>query len=102
MEDGLERLKETGKTDRDRQRLLDLLLGALRGRGHFAAVEAQAGPAFGDKDMRWHKDGATGLLHLGITLGGRRRLEFHASGHRAVSSWTSWAGPVHAPLVPVW
>lgn len=30
--------------------------------------------------MRWHQDGATGLLHLGITLGGRRKLHFRAGG----------------------
>merc|ERR1712079_195845 len=37
-------------------------------------IEAQAGPGFVSKKMQSHKDGATSLLHLGLTLGGRRTV----------------------------
>jgi len=78
----LKKLKdaEDGKTNPERLRLLSLMLEEFRERGHFAAVEVQAGPAFRRKSMQWHKDGATGLLHMGITLGGCRSLKFRARG----------------------
>ncbi|CAE8615154.1 unnamed protein product [Polarella glacialis] len=68
---GLEVMKaeQTDSPNPIRQRLLDLFLEQFRERGHFGAVEAQAGPALKSRNMRWHFDGATGLLHLGITLG---------------------------------
>mmetsp|Transcript_57835 Transcript_57835/g.161430 ORF Transcript_57835/g.161430 Transcript_57835/m.161430 type:complete len:472 (+) Transcript_57835:47-1462(+) len=80
IEEGLEALKAKGTNDFDRQRLLDLLLESFSESGHFAAVEVQAGPAHLNENMRWHMDGATGLLHLGITLGGSRKVEFSTDG----------------------
>merc|ERR1711976_268280 len=56
-------------------RLLDILLKTFQENGHFAMVEVQAGPGVVTKSMQSHKDGATGLLHLGLTLGGRRTLK---------------------------
>lgn len=54
--------------------LVNLLTDTLQSRGHFGAVEVQAGPAFEPRKMQSHKDGATGLLHMGLTLSGRRTL----------------------------
>jgi len=76
MVEALERLRDSAAGDAERRRLFGLLADALRERGHFAAVEAQGGPTYKKHNMRWHRDGATGLLHLAITLGGRRRLMF--------------------------
>jgi len=39
---------------------------------HFGVVEAQVGSGGDARRLRSHKDGATSLLHLGLTLGGRR------------------------------
>ena len=60
-----------------RCRLLRLLIEDFEERGYFGAIEAQVGPGR-RKEMHWHRDGATGLLHLGITLSGRRRLKVRA------------------------
>lgn len=77
--DDLNRLKEKFEGDILRERLIGFFLEEFREQGHFAAVEAQAGPATQRKTMNWHRDGATGLLHMGITLRGRRRLQFRAN-----------------------
>lgn len=83
--DGLQRFKEMTPIDPHEQQLLDILLKTFRENGHFSAVEVQAGPATASREMCWHRDGATGLLHLGITLSGRRVLRLHScseKGHR--------------------
>ncbi|CAL1173515.1 unnamed protein product [Cladocopium goreaui] len=63
--------------DYPRSRLLRILIEDFEERGFFGAIEAQAGPGR-RKEMHWHRDGATGLLHLGITLSGKRRLQLRA------------------------
>eukprot|EP00434_Breviolum_minutum_P024368 symbB.v1.2.021519.t1/scaffold1859.1/size98302/5 len=63
--------------DIPRSRLLRMLIEDFEERGFFGAIEAQAGPGR-RKEMNWHRDGATGLLHLGITLSGKRRLQLRA------------------------
>lgn len=76
---GLRNLKAKRENDFDRQRLLGLLLESMDESGYFGAVEAQAGPALEKKKMNWHRDGATGLLHLSITLSGTRKVMFRAT-----------------------
>mmetsp|Transcript_78548 Transcript_78548/g.234129 ORF Transcript_78548/g.234129 Transcript_78548/m.234129 type:complete len:593 (+) Transcript_78548:154-1932(+) len=57
--------------------LVGVLSTAMRKRGHFGAMEAQVW--WGDTmTTRSHKDGATSLLHLSITLSGRRSVRVGA------------------------
>eukprot|EP00930_Biecheleria_cincta_P097161 TRINITY_DN88884_c0_g1_i1.p1 TRINITY_DN88884_c0_g1~~TRINITY_DN88884_c0_g1_i1.p1 ORF type:complete len:433 (+),score=61.15 TRINITY_DN88884_c0_g1_i1:35-1300(+) len=94
--DDLCKLKEKFEGDLLRERLLEFFLEEFREQGHFAAVEAQAGPVTQRKTMNWHRDGATGLLHMGITLRGRRRLQFRArADDRDEWSVTMTAGDVY-------
>eukprot|EP00747_Dinoflagellata_sp_TGD_P032150 gnl/TRDRNA2_/TRDRNA2_135774_c1_seq1.p1 gnl/TRDRNA2_/TRDRNA2_135774_c1~~gnl/TRDRNA2_/TRDRNA2_135774_c1_seq1.p1 ORF type:complete len:454 (+),score=62.33 gnl/TRDRNA2_/TRDRNA2_135774_c1_seq1:194-1363(+) len=55
-------------------RLVSSLIECIEGKGHFGVVEAQVW--WGDEKLLLpsHKDGATSLLHLGVTLGGIRTL----------------------------
>ncbi|CAE7234011.1 unnamed protein product [Symbiodinium natans] len=94
---GLRELKEQKPDDILRCRLLKMLLEEFEERGFFGAIEAQAGPAR-RKEMHWHRDGATGLLHLGITLSGRRRLQLRARSED--DSWTQelWMDAGHVYL----
>jgi len=68
------------------------IIDVLRNSRHFGIVEAQV--RWGDKarKMPSHKDGATSLLHLSLTLGGKRTVR---SG--TFSSWNAesntWRGP---------
>jgi len=59
-------------------RLIGQLIRTLNDHGQFGAMEAQVW--WGERMLRLpsHKDGATSLLHLGITLGGRRTLRVGA------------------------
>ncbi|CAK8996286.1 unnamed protein product [Durusdinium trenchii] len=77
MTESLKVLRDQKPDDIPRTRLLDLLIEDFEERGFFGAIEAQAGPGR-RKEMHWHKDGATGLLHMGITLQGQRRLRLRA------------------------
>ncbi|CAJ1390944.1 unnamed protein product [Effrenium voratum] len=100
MARGLRELLAEKPDDILRCRLLTLLIEHFEERGFFGAIEAQAGPP-GHKEMHWHKDGATGLLHLGITLSGRRRLQLRAWGETSdEESWTQelWMAPGHIYL----
>lgn len=51
----------------------DIFSRAITERTHFGGVEAQVWRG-GELVMKSHTDGAMGLLHLGLTLGGRRTL----------------------------
>mmetsp|Transcript_42596 Transcript_42596/g.121420 ORF Transcript_42596/g.121420 Transcript_42596/m.121420 type:complete len:469 (+) Transcript_42596:64-1470(+) len=55
-----------------RAKLLGTLIECFKNGRHLGVVEAQV--RWGEKDCRMpsHKDGATSLLHLGLTLGGER------------------------------
>uniref|UniRef100_A0A7S1LSN6 Uncharacterized protein n=1 Tax=Alexandrium catenella TaxID=2925 RepID=A0A7S1LSN6_ALECA len=55
-------------------RLLSAVVSAFRTQRHFGVVEAQVRWGREDHRMPSHKDGATSLLHMSITLGGRRRV----------------------------
>eukprot|EP00439_Symbiodinium_sp_Y106_P073778 s254_g13.t8 len=94
---GLQELQEQKPDDILRCRLLKMLIEEFQERGFFGAIEAQAGPAR-RKEMHWHRDGATGLLHLGITLSGRRRLQLRARSDD--DSWTQelWMDAGHVYL----
>ncbi|CAE7473173.1 unnamed protein product [Symbiodinium necroappetens] len=94
---GLQELQEQKPDDILRCRLLKMLIEEFQERGFFGAIEAQAGPAR-RKEMHWHRDGATGLLHLGITLSGRRRLQLRARSED--DSWTQelWMDAGHVYL----
>mmetsp|Transcript_6744 Transcript_6744/g.19056 ORF Transcript_6744/g.19056 Transcript_6744/m.19056 type:complete len:508 (+) Transcript_6744:72-1595(+) len=60
--------------DEGRGKLLGTFIECFQNSRHFGVVEAQVG--FVNKPWRQpsHKDGATSLLHLGVTLGGERTL----------------------------
>eukprot|EP00933_Yihiella_yeosuensis_P038119 TRINITY_DN32079_c0_g1_i1.p1 TRINITY_DN32079_c0_g1~~TRINITY_DN32079_c0_g1_i1.p1 ORF type:complete len:403 (-),score=52.48 TRINITY_DN32079_c0_g1_i1:177-1385(-) len=64
----------TVQTDEETRWLLCFLLKCLDAGGLFGSIEAQVGLDTDWNIMRSHKDGATGLLHLGITLLGQRTL----------------------------
>mmetsp|Transcript_66893 Transcript_66893/g.122146 ORF Transcript_66893/g.122146 Transcript_66893/m.122146 type:complete len:586 (-) Transcript_66893:76-1833(-) len=55
-------------------RLLTELANSLLIHGHFGVVEAQLRWGDGELTLPSHVDGITSLLHLGVTLGGRRTL----------------------------
>lgn len=87
---GLEGLKER-EAGREKQpwdevrgmdRLASIFTSSLQRRNHFGAIEAQVW-AGGSISMRSHMDGATSLMHLGITLGGERvvRISRFAERH---------------------
>lgn len=83
-ENGLKRYKKTTHA-----KILSSLIAAFRSQRHFGVVEAQV--RWGEEDHRMpsHKDGATSLLHLSITLGGRRRVwagTFEASNAKAAAA----------------
>ncbi|CAE8590988.1 unnamed protein product [Polarella glacialis] len=67
--------KEQEPGDEDIKWFSGFLLEVLRSGGLFGSIEAQVGPAVGWHQMRSHTDGTTGLLHLGLTLQGRRVLQ---------------------------
>lgn len=58
--------------------LVKILSTAMRKRGHFGAMEAQVWWGQHDMTTRSHKDGATSLLHLSLTLSGRRSVRVGA------------------------
>lgn len=58
--------------------LVDVLSRAMRKRGHFGNMEAQVWWGQDNMSTRSHKDGATSLLHLSITLSGRRSVRVGA------------------------
>lgn len=82
IQEGLNQLLQEPSKSPDRERLLRLLHEQFEKRCFFSAVEVQAGPSFQKKQMRRHKDGTTSLLHLGITLGGERRVEVSTHGSK--------------------
>jgi len=67
-------------------RVLDEVAGSFLEHSHFGTIEAQI--RWGDTSLLLpsHKDGATSLLHLGVTLGGRRVIRAGV-----FPSWDSWA-----------
>eukprot|EP00421_Protoceratium_reticulatum_P071132 CAMPEP_0168423714 /NCGR_PEP_ID=MMETSP0228-20121227/34450_1 /TAXON_ID=133427 /ORGANISM="Protoceratium reticulatum, Strain CCCM 535 (=CCMP 1889)" /LENGTH=334 /DNA_ID=CAMNT_0008437683 /DNA_START=55 /DNA_END=1056 /DNA_ORIENTATION=+ len=69
----LSELSESEGSGDGLRRLARIFRGALLGREHFGAVEAQVWDG-GRLRLRSHADGATSLLHLAVTLGGHRRL----------------------------
>lgn len=74
---GLRRAREQENAEyleEGRGRLLGTLIECFRNQRHFGIIEAQV--RFGEAPLRQpsHRDGATSLLHLGLTLGGRRTL----------------------------
>jgi len=78
MVDGIQTVKAECTNKWDEQRLLSILLNAFEQGGHFAAVEVQAGPSLENHNMSWHRDGVSSLLHLAITLGGSRTIQFRS------------------------
>lgn len=64
--------EDPGYGDSARGKLLGTLIECFKNSRHLGVVEAQV--RWGEKDRRMpsHKDGATSLLHLGLTIGGRR------------------------------
>jgi len=76
--DGIQNIKAGCTNNGAEQRLLSILLDAFEQGGHFAAVEVQAGPCLENHSMSWHRDGVCGLLHLAITLGGNRTIQFRS------------------------
>mmetsp|Transcript_4421 Transcript_4421/g.14180 ORF Transcript_4421/g.14180 Transcript_4421/m.14180 type:complete len:593 (+) Transcript_4421:106-1884(+) len=87
---GLERLRrEADPKDPDFADvpwLVGVLSSAMRKRGHFGAMEAQVWWGQVGMATRSHKDGATSLLHLSITLSGERSVR---------------VGAFHNPLAPM-
>lgn len=79
--------------------LLGTFIECFRNNRHFGVVEAQM--LWGDNVPRQksHMDGATSLLHIGLTLGGRRTLRVGVfSTQREESSGTSvWDEATWAP-----
>jgi len=65
---------EVSRTDRSFEGLTQIFIDHITRHGILGVVEAQASPASSFHSMRPHKDGASSLLHLGVTLGGRRKL----------------------------
>jgi len=73
--DALGRLREKAGAEEQKE-LVDIVgifQRAVESRSHFAAIEAQIWSG-GHLVMQSHTDGATAMLHLGLTLGGRRTL----------------------------
>jgi len=67
-------------------KMLHSVISAMRSQRFFGVVEAQVRWGSEDHRMPSHKDGATSLLHLSTTLGGRRRVwagTFERSGSKA-------------------
>lgn len=89
--EALERLRlRACRHDPDCAALAGFFAETIRKQGIFSVIEAQAGPGQRLQTMRSHKDGATSLLHLGLTLGGRRKLSSQlqaASAMRTVAGW---------------
>mmetsp|Transcript_52266 Transcript_52266/g.163880 ORF Transcript_52266/g.163880 Transcript_52266/m.163880 type:complete len:501 (+) Transcript_52266:1-1503(+) len=108
----LRRAREQGDEEYKREgrgRLLGTFIECFRNKRHFGVVEAQI--RWGGERLRQpsHMDGATSLVHLGLTLGGARRLRsgvFPAkdtvSSGKNVWDESVWA-PAHlqdAPMLP--
>lgn len=72
LESSAAQARENG--DDQRQKLLQQACRIFRGRGFFAAVEAQVWWGRKTTKTRSHKDGVTSLLHLAVTLGGVRSV----------------------------
>lgn len=70
----LEELKNRKDSSKSLRALVDLVCHVIRERGQFGAIEAQVWWGPESTPTRSHKDGATSLLHLSITLGGHRSL----------------------------
>jgi len=66
---------EVSRSDRAFEGLAQIFIDHIQRCGLLGVIEAQASPASGPHSMRPHQDGASSLLHLGLTLGGRRRLK---------------------------
>lgn len=74
---GLRRTREEESKEyreEGRGKLLGTFIECFKNSRHFGVVEAQVGNVRKPWRQPSHKDGATSLLHLGITLGGRRTL----------------------------
>ena len=67
------RAHELKADNADLQECLGVFRHCIQDNAHFAGVEAQVWQG-GDLIMDSHTDGATALLHLGVTLGGARTL----------------------------
>mmetsp|Transcript_93315 Transcript_93315/g.283316 ORF Transcript_93315/g.283316 Transcript_93315/m.283316 type:complete len:228 (-) Transcript_93315:107-790(-) len=87
--------------------LLGTFIECFRNKRHFGVVEAQL--RWGNEKLRQpsHMDGATSLLHLGLTLGGRRTLRAgvfpthsEASGGKNVWDEAVWS-PGHLKDTPM-
>lgn len=81
-------------------RLFECIATSLQKQRHFGILEAQV--RWSKQGMRGqsHKDGATSLLHLGLTLGGERSLRlgaFPAATSPGNKQWNPW-GDSPAPL----
>lgn len=74
---GLRRRREQESAeyrDEGRGKLLGTFIECFKNSRHFGVVEAQVGSVRKPWRQPSHKDGATSLLHLGVTLGGLRTL----------------------------
>jgi len=58
----------------DQCKVLRSIIDCFRNQRHFGVVEAQVRWGEESRKMPSHKDGATSMLHLGVTLGGHRVL----------------------------
>eukprot|EP00418_Pyrodinium_bahamense_P069405 CAMPEP_0179095004 /NCGR_PEP_ID=MMETSP0796-20121207/43599_1 /TAXON_ID=73915 /ORGANISM="Pyrodinium bahamense, Strain pbaha01" /LENGTH=355 /DNA_ID=CAMNT_0020792687 /DNA_START=84 /DNA_END=1147 /DNA_ORIENTATION=- len=65
---------ETSGRKKPCEGLAQIFLNAISRQELFGVIEAQAGPGSSFHNMRVHRDGATSLLHLGLTLSGHRKL----------------------------
>jgi len=70
--DSLKKIAESDENE-DLFNKADIFCRAIRNRAHFGEVEAQVWRG-GHLVMKSHTDGATAMLHLGLTLGGCRIL----------------------------
>jgi len=66
---------EVSKTDRSFEGLTQIFINHVTRHGMLGVIEAQASPGSSFHSMRAHRDGASSLLHLGVTLSGRRKLK---------------------------
>mmetsp|Transcript_16291 Transcript_16291/g.46497 ORF Transcript_16291/g.46497 Transcript_16291/m.46497 type:complete len:892 (-) Transcript_16291:76-2751(-) len=62
------------KEGADISNLVQHVVACLKGQRHFGMMEVQVWWGEGSLTLPSHKDGATSLLHLGLTLGGSRTL----------------------------
>lgn len=103
--DGLTALKLSREQADDEYRtdgrgsLLGTFIECFRNNRHFGVVEAQM--LWGDSVPRQksHMDGATSLLHIGVTLGGHRTLRagVFSTPHEQSSGTTVWDEETWAP-----